>query len=376
MVYGLENIENLPTLREVVRMVSEAVEKMPVVHRGQFTPIINDEDCFLLTRTNLMYSIKPNITTQGAIFGWKNEYEYGQPIFPTLFQNGIPDYMINNVCREDAKIIYESHPLYSLLAKGIEIPGIRKPIQILNPYGISHSYGFPSPFISLTQSLEIAAYHACHKHDELTGETRELTEGAGVLLVYHLMMPFSMIQGLSTVGRQAFLRPGTNRLFLLECRPGLSFLDLPNVVGFQFRHSNEDSEYYSRKFNEKNSLYPDETIVGKLADLRRSRTFSKDALNRNLLQNPRDKRDVNVGRLREAGYTPVAENKYRFTRKELEEEWFDNVEQRWSDFWSDTVFANYLGFQEEQMFYLLNLWKNAKYERFFNPDIWFDTFKN
>ncbi len=375
MVYGLENIENLPTLREVVRMVSEAVEKMPVVHRGQFTPIVNDKDSFLLTRTNLMYSLKPNITTQGAIFGWQNTYEYGEPIVPTLFRDDRPNYMVNNVCREDAEIIYESHPLYSLLSKGIIIPGIGKPIQILNPYGISHSYGYPSPFISLTQSIEIAAYHACHKYNEITGETQEQSEGAGVLLVYHLMMPFSMTPGLSTVGRQAFLRPGTNRLFLLECRPELNFLDLPNVVGFQFRHSKEDSKYYSQKFNGNNSLFPHETIADKLAHLRTSMTFSNDALERNLRQNPRDKRNINIAKLKETGYTLVADNDYRFTREELAKEWFDNVEGKWSDFWANTVFANHLGFKEDQLFYLLTLWENKEYEKFFNPDVWFNSLK-
>ena len=120
MVYELENIENLPTLREVVKMVSEAVEKIPVVHRGPFTPVVTDEDLFLLTRTNLMYSLKPNITTQGAIFGWQNDYTYGQPIFPSLFKNDTPNYMVNNVIREDAEIIYASHPLYKLLGSGIK----------------------------------------------------------------------------------------------------------------------------------------------------------------------------------------------------------------------------------------------------------------
>ena len=376
MVYGLENIENLPTLREVVKMVSEAVEKIPVVHRGPFTPVVTDEDLFLLTRTNLMYSLKPNITTQGAIFGWQNDYTYGQPIFPSLFKNDTPNYMVNNVIREDAEIIYASHPLYKLLGSGIKIPGIHKPIQILNPYGISHSYGFPSPFISLTQSIDIAAYHACHNHDELTGETINLTEGAGMLLVYHLTMPFSMTPGLSTLGKQAFLRPGVNRLFLMECRPGMNFAEHPQVMGFQFRHTAEDTQFFSRQFDQLNSLYPDETIARKLSSLRKSESFSDEALNRNLAHNPNDNRSFNIIRLNSEGLNRVKFNQYRFTRDELNREWFDNVEDRWEGFWEDVVVANYLGFKEEQMAYLLELYQNKEFERYFDADAWFNTSKS
>lgn len=372
MVYGLNDIRNLPTLREVVSLIRDAVEKIPIVHRGPFTPIINDAESFLLTRTNLMYSLKPNITIQGAIFGWQNEYNFGDPIFPSLFQNGTPDYMINNVIREDAEIIYESHPLYLLLRRGIKIPGVRKPLQIYNPYGLSHSYGFPSPFISLTQSLDIAAYHACHRHNELTETTEELTDSAGILLVYHLMTLFSITPGISTVGKQAFLRPGVNRLFLFECPFGMNFSEHPNVVGFQFRHTQEDTHFYSNLFNGMESLFPRETITAKLVKLRKNHTFSRTALNRNLEYNPLDDRIANIDRLEKAGYRQVDNNQFCFTRKELEEEWFDNVEGRWSDFWAETVIPNHIGFGKSQITYLMELYKNKEYERFFDANKWFD----
>lgn len=372
MVYGLHNIQTLPTLRKVVRMIEDAVQRMPVVHRGPFTPVVNGDDLFLLTRTNLMYSLKPNITTQGAIFGWQSSYNFGEPVFPTLFQDGEPDYMVNNVIREDAEIIYESHPLYALLMQGIIVPGIRKPIQIHNPYGLSHSYGFPSPFISLTQSLDIAAFHACHTHNELTAETSEITEGAGLLMVYHLNTPFSMTPGLSTVGKQAFLRPGVNRLFAIECPFGMNFAEHPNVVGFQFRHTAEDTRFFTERYRGLDSLYPRETIAAKLAQLRESHTFSSEALNRNLAHNRRDKRDVNIARLNKAGLRQVKYNQFGFTREELEREWFDNVEARWIDFWSETVFPNHIGFGTQELDYLLKLCHNRNYRRFFIADNWFD----
>jgi len=137
----------------------------PVIHRGPFTPIVNDEDLFILTRTNMMYSIKPNITRQGAIYGWMNNFDIRHPenFKASLFEDENPNYLLNNVIKEDAEILFESHPLYRLLQNGINLPKLRRPITVYNPYGVAHAYGLKSNLISLTSSLDIAAFHACHK---------------------------------------------------------------------------------------------------------------------------------------------------------------------------------------------------------------------
>lgn len=74
MLYTNPTISNLPTLIETVGILQNIVQQFPVIHRGPFTPIVEDEDMSILTRTDAMYSIKPNITRQGALFGWCNDY--------------------------------------------------------------------------------------------------------------------------------------------------------------------------------------------------------------------------------------------------------------------------------------------------------------
>lgn len=372
MIFGDPHIESLPTLREVVEMVRKGVESMPIVHRSDFSPVLNDEDLYILSRTNLMYSLKPNITTQGAIFGWQNQYTYLDPVVPSLFKKGRPDYMINNVIREDAEIIFDSHPLFHMLKIGIPIPRLSKNIRIYNPYGLAHTYGFPSPFISLSQSLDIAAYHACHDHDDLTGITTPITTGAGLLIVFQLNLPFSMTPGLSTLGRQAFPRPGINRLFLFECGLNVDFLRHPAVTAFQFRQDMEDTQYYTNIYSSTHTLFPKDIISTKLADLRESRTYSEEALDNNLHLNPRDNRLVNVTRLRDAGLRQVSRNIYRFTPKELERIWFDNPVERWHEFWSEIVFPAYLNFTESRMQYLFDLPYNREFQQYFDINRWFE----
>lgn len=373
MVFGNPNINELPTLRDVAGMIRNAVEAMPVVHRSDFTPVLSGEELFILTRTNLMYSLKPNITTQGALFAWQNQYSYPNPTVPSLFRNGRPDYMINNVVREDAEIIFDSHPLFHLLKRGIPIPNLRRNIQIYNPYGLAHAYGFPSPFISLSQSLDIAAYHACHIHDDLTGITSPVNSGTGLLIVFQLKLPFSMTPGLSTLGRQAFVRPGANRLFLFECGLNADFLQHPAVTAFQFRHTVEDTRHYTQRYSGRESLYPHEIVADKLAELRLSHTYSIEALEHNLRANPRDNRIANIERLRSAGLRQVRNNNFRFNPEELERIWFDNAEERWNDFWSETVFPAHLNLTENQLTYLFDLPGNPEFQQYFHINRWFEN---
>ncbi len=166
MLYTNPNTNDLPTLRETVGILRDLVNRFPVIHRNPFTPIVSDEDMFILTRTNEMYSIKPNITHQGAIFGWMSDFDISHPdgYKASIFNSERPNYLLNNVIKEDAEIFFESHPFYRILQEGIELPKLRRPIRVYNPYGLAHAYGLKSNFISLTSSLDIAAFHACHRY--------------------------------------------------------------------------------------------------------------------------------------------------------------------------------------------------------------------
>ncbi|MCM1141205.1 MAG: hypothetical protein NC453_21775 [Muribaculum sp.] len=373
MLYLNPDIKNLPTLLETVNIVRKMVQQFPVVHRGPFTPIVEDEDAFILTRTDWMYSLKPNITNQGAIFGWCNYFQdiesTPDPLKSSLYREKNPNYLLNNIIREDFEIILESHPLYSLLKFGIDVPKLRRPIKIDNPYGVAHSYGLPSPFISLTSSIDIAAFHACHTYDCRTGKFVPITDNnkTGLIFVFELRGPFAMTLGLSTIGKQAFQRPGNNKLFAYQCRPDVVFASLPFVKGFQFRQTTESTDLFDKIFGQGRALNPREIISDKLSELLDSRSFSEQAFKRNLFHNPKDNPTVNLHRLADAGLSRKKTIDFEFTSNELRATWFDDVEDNWEDFWDGTIFPM---LNESQYNALLDLPNNPNYRMYFDQSLW------
>lgn len=369
MLYTNSNIRDLPTLRETIEILRDLIGRFPVIHRGPFTPIVNDENLFILTRTNMMYSIKPNITRQGAIFGWMNSFDIRHPenFKASIFEDGIPNYLLNNVIKEDAEILFESHPLYKLLQDGINLPKLRRPIKVYNPYGVAHAYGLKSHLISLTSSLDIAAFHACHKF--CPGENRFVpvtdSDKSGLIFIFELSAPFSMIPNLSTIGMQAFQRPGLNRLFAFQTNPNTNFCALPFVKGFQFRHTKESSSYFSNLFKHGESLIPDELVSHKIMAHLRQRYFSEEAFIRNLHFNPQDNPTQNLAKLRASGYTMNKQYRCVFSPQELKPIWFDDVDRRWRDFWNIVVTPM---LTDEQREILLDLPNNNAYRSYFMPE--------
>lgn len=371
MLYINPDTRSLPTLRETVDILRDLTGRFPVIHRSPFTPIVDDKDLFILSRTNLMYAIKPNITRQGALYGWINDFDLSYPENhkATIFRDGKPDYLLNNVIKEDLEILFESHPLYRLLQRGINLPGLSRPLRIHNPYGLAHSYGLKSPFISLTSSLEIAAFHASHRYCPVENRVLPITDPnkTGIIFIFELSAPFAMIQNLSTVGKQPFRRPGNNRLFVFQTYPNTDFSALPFVKGFQFRHSKDSTDFFSQILGNGIDLYPDELIASKISGMLGNRRFSTLAFHRNLHYNPNDNPKQNLKNLEDKGYRMDEHYLAQFTIDELERIWFDNVKDRWEDFWDDVVMHMLNRGQQEA---LMKLPKNPEYEAYFSPHLW------
>lgn len=372
MLYTNPNTSNLPTLRETVEILRDLSSRFPVVHRGPFTPIVNDEDMYILTRTDSMYSIKPNITRQGALFGWMEDFDIRNPqnYKASIFTgDGNPNYLLNNIIKEDAEIIFESHPLFRLLQNGIELPKLRRPIRVYNPYGVAHAYGLKSQLISLTASIDIAAFHACHKYDP--GENRFIPitdpNKSGLLFIFELSAPFSMIPNLSTIGKQAFERPGINKLFAFQTNPNTNFCALPFVKGFQFRHSSESTKFFSEFFGGGLSFHPKELIADKISTLLGQKNFSERAFRRNLQYNPKDVPEINLKKLRDQGYYMDKNFSLEFTQDEIQRLWFYNVSDIWEDFWDEIITPM---LTEEQERVLLDLPNNPKFKDYFLPEYW------
>lgn len=371
MIYTNPDINQLPNLTKTIDILKDLSDKFPVVHRGIFTPVVQGKEKFILTRTDEMYSLKPNITNQGVLFGWCSFFEFDNPqcLRPSLFIESRPNYLLNNVLREDFEIILENHPLYRLLRDGIQLNKLRRPLRVYNPYGLAHCYGFKSPFISLSSSLDIAAFHACHTYDYKKNEFKPIEDETktGLIYIFELGAQFSMIPNLSTVGLQPFARPGLNKLFVCMTKPNVEFPKLPYVKGFQFRHSKESTMYYHKLFNGGVSLYPQELLAMKTAELLHGHVFSEAAFNRNLKANPQDNREVNLRKLNQSGYQLIKDCHLSYSSDEIRRIWFDNVADRWNEFWQDVVFPN---MTEDQVRELADLPNNPNYRIYFIQEAW------
>lgn len=75
MVFIVDNREQLPTISQVLSMVSELTGKMSVRHRMPYDEPVDDGDAFLLNRTaSGLFTLKPNITKQPCLYFGDNDY--------------------------------------------------------------------------------------------------------------------------------------------------------------------------------------------------------------------------------------------------------------------------------------------------------------
>lgn len=344
MIYTAPNKEQLPTISQVLTMVGEMTSQMPVRHRMPYDEVVEDDDVFLLNRTaSGLFTLKPNITNQPCLYFGDNDYHrILQPKWNTLKRE---DYLIENVLREELELTMLSHPLYNLFLHGV--PTRRQLVRIVNPFGNAMAYGFPSPMIPLTSSLDVAAFFATHRRDEETGRWTAIPErdsnghvNVGVLYVLELALPFPMMLGLSCIGAQAFSRPGRQRLFGLNITSGENFNEHRFVYGLQFRQKPDEVAGLEAQFSGGALLTPDELIARKADDILHTRTISEEAFELNCRNNPRDDRNENRRRIEQAGVQIVNRPLHGFTADELAAEFYPTALERWNDLFGNVVAAH------------------------------------
>ncbi len=356
MIFTHPNKSSLPTLLETIEILKKGVESLPKMQRYPFYE--GSEKPFILTRTASMYSIKPNIMDSSCLF-------MGMPKFiPKLrgkwWNYEQPHFMIQNVIQEEMRIIMESHPFYQLLREGME--GVR----VYNPYGIGMAYGHPTIMLPLTSDIDIAAYYASHSVDLFADTSTSVSKSeseTGILYVFELRMPMSYTPGLTTIGKQPFKRSGNSKMFGFDTNRNMNFNELPFVKGFEFRQTNEDTIAIETKLKRNGvDLFPHEAIAEKFAQLHRGKVVSKEAIKRNLRDNPGDNYDDNLRILQDKGYKVVDDLNLRFTDCELNEIWYDKVDVKWQEFWKDVAFVN---LRPSIGDIILDLPNNSKYKDYF-----------
>lgn len=349
---------HLPTIREVKEKLWEYEQKFPVIREEMLHPAIQrmqgvdfmhpDSDVFIATKTEAAAVLKPNIANKHFLY--RGQSEYHRICKPSIFRDKEPNHLAENVRRCEFEILLDSHPLYRLLSRkeGISLSdGFQ--IRIINPYGLAQHYGFKTALMDLTSDINVALFFATTNYDKVTDTYYPYPDssGFGVLYVYHMKIPFSLLthfDRLSTIGLQPFSRPGNQKGFLWmpnllgECK---DLHNSPFITRIFFRHNINVTNTIFANMDNGEKLFKDEELNRKARRILSAGTLSGAAFERNLNGNPNDIREVNLEKLKDAkievdfSMSPVT-----FTQAELES-YYKWVEDRgWEDFCSQIVFPH------------------------------------
>ena len=357
------------TIKEVIKILSEASKRMPVLHLSPLDSIVDTKEKYIMTRLmSGRYSLKPNITQQGMLFRGDSAYHkrFCSRLERSCVQNeknNIRSVMVPiNVQRAEFELMIESFPLYQMLRKGIELPN-RKILRIENPYGLAYAYDYPTSMVGLTSDLEVAAFYAVTEYNSVTGEYTPVNSGKGVLYSFELRFPFGMTMGLSTLGRQVFSRTQHQKTFLLELPKGIDFGQAAVVTGFVFDHDAKQTKEIYSKFDGGKKLAPvDDFLFRKIKSLPKNR-ISYQAFKRNLDDNPNDEQSENEEILEQANLTIDKTLSPEFSKDDLEEV-YNNIDDYWRNIISDIYIPEKDG--DEVKDFLLNLSRDTRYMHYFD----------
>ena len=302
MIYATRYNE-LPNAIQVRSILKKIQNQVPVKHLMPTERVVDGEDKYLLTHlANGRFVIKPNITKQGVLYyGNNNGEEYKEKFrlkyYPTVKdeQNIHDQLMYNNVRLEQFKLLVESFPLFKLLDKGIDIPGIDLKFSLGNPYGLAAAYGLPSPYLNLTSSMDVALFYATNKYNEETNQFEpvdEKDEKRGIVYMYRVLQPLGQTSSLSTLGVEVFPRTFNSRNFLALVSPTVNFNEEDYIFGLTFKQTRDASEYFNDLFKKGELLQPQDDFLGAKLNSIKKQIF-EDAIDINLRKNPDDSKEKN-----------------------------------------------------------------------------------
>lgn len=363
MIYRNDDYSKLPTISQLLQLIRELKEKVSVRHLMPYDKPV-EGDVFILSKTSTgLFTLKPNITRQPFLY-------FGQPGDGANLKTSwgmlkSAERYIWQLKRLEFQHVMWTHPLYKLLFNGLMEEGFR----LVNPFGNNLAYGFPMPYVPLTSSLETAAFFATHKQKDngrfeyIEEKDTDGNDNIGVLFLLELGLKFPMIQGLSTVGKQAFKRPGNLKLFAISMNDNEVFDDNPFVRGFTFRQDADESKKIGEMLNGGANLYPDELIAKKADKIKKANYVSELTLNLFLQTKKEEERHFIRYNLDASHFDIIKGHPCFFTEDELDKEYYSHSEEIWDDLFSNVI-ALHPGF-DNILLKLKDVPKKEKYKDYF-----------
>ncbi len=146
----------------------------------------------------------------------------------------------------------------------------------MDPFAVAQHYEMSTPYLDLTQSIEIASFFACCERRGNVWQPK-LT-GKGV--IYYL----GSMSASNPIGLVTFSRPVLQKAWFTFLPFGIDFEKFPQVEKFVFTHTPEGSRHYLELFNAGSDLFPEDPAEDVARDIIDSYSIPKDFVVKALLR--------------------------------------------------------------------------------------------
>lgn len=320
------------------------------------------------------FSFKPNLYGHKFLYRGQSDHYDGKPCVPNLFRdekkNANRDYIEFMIYSQELEILIKTHPLVKLFENGIEL--LHDTFYFRVHYtGLAQHYYNKSKFLDLSSDLEVMKFFATTNYDWKTDTYSPCIDQSklGVIYCYELIYPGAFQQhngyALKTIGKQIFMRPGSQCGYLLEMNKDVDLKKLREVTALYFRHDAKISQDIFDQSNKGEEYFSDDLLQHAWKDRfcarRDSKIVSRMAAKLNASRNQTTLEDT-ISKLKSIGIS-VDDYEPSFTEEELDMYYGSIKHGWWQDFCDDIHFYG----AEDELYRqaMKDLPQNPKYRKYF-----------
>ena len=316
--------------------------------------VANDfpKNSFVMSEMNTgVFCLKPNLYKHKFLYRGQNDYYPGIPCVPNLFRseehNSKGYYLDYLILSQEMEILIKSHPLVQLLEKGIDLLHDTFKIR-MNFSGLAQHYYNKSTYLDLTSNIEVAKFFAttdyCSKEDKFYPFKDK--SKIGVIYIYNLEYPsaFQMHKGyaLKNIGKQVFMRSGSQSGFLLQMEKGVDFKKLPEVRAIYFKHDDKIADDVMTSSHRGHDYFAEDLLqqawVSRFKKRAQDKIVSLDAVKLNASRNPNESVPGLIRKLKKMNFK-IDEYHPSFTEKELDM-YYQLIKEGWWQEFCDDIYFN------------------------------------
>ena len=320
------------------------------------------------------FSFKPNLYGHKFLYRGQSDHYKGKPCVPNLFRdekkNTNRDYIEFMIYSQELELLIKTHPLVQLFENGIEL--LHDIFHFRVHYtGLAQHYYNKSRLLDLSSDLEVMKFFATTNYAWKTDTYSPCTDTSklGVIYCYELIYPgaFQEHKGyaLKTIGKQIFMRPGSQCGYLLDMEKDVDLKKLLEVTALYFKHDAKVSQDIFDQSNHGEEYFADDLLQhawkNRFCARRDSKVVSRKAAELNASRNNATLEDT-ISKLQSIGIT-VDDYEPAFTEEELDIYYGSIKNGWWQEFCDDIHFYG----AEDELYRqaMKDLPQNPEYSKYF-----------